>query len=383
MVGAMTPAEMRVLKSLVAVMWADGKVEGSESSVLEGLIAGFGASDQEEAEVLGWAKTPRSLDDVPLSELTQEDRELLLGNAALITLADGEQSASEKEILQRLVQLLGFSDAKAQEIIDSTRDGAIQLGTKPLEELPKPPPLRKKLPARSSLFCPQCGGPNASDALACSRCGFRLAEARQRLQSSPPPPPPLNPVPTPLPAQARHVFGTMLGVAVPAPGGVAPEGRSPSQPPPPQPSPSPAPVLRPSSRPPRFATMAGVGPSQLPAVQPDDLSAMLREALTRAYRSPAEIIAETTLRHGFAAVADRPFLEQELWAEFARDVRLLLCALEEGIPQRLIEQIHHLQGDDLRGHARQLAERRGLAEEAAEYAVAAWASALRGLVAPR
>lgn len=148
MVGAMTPAEMRVLKSLVAVMWADGKVEGSESSVLEGLIAGFGATDAEEAEVLDWAKTARSLDDVPLSELTQEDRELLLGNAALITVADGEQSSSEKEVLQRLVQLLGFSEAKAQEIIDSTRDGAIQLGTKPLEDVPRPPPLRKKLSPR-------------------------------------------------------------------------------------------------------------------------------------------------------------------------------------------------------------------------------------------
>ncbi|MCS6902324.1 MAG: hypothetical protein RMJ98_21920 [Myxococcales bacterium] len=147
----MTPAEMRVLKSLVAVMWADGKVEGAESSVLEGLIAGFGASDEEEAEILSWAKTPRTLDDVPLNELTQEDRELLLGNAALITLADGEQSASEKEVLQRLVKLLGFSAAKAQEIIDSSRDGVIQLGTKPLEDLPNPPPLRKKLPGEVPL----------------------------------------------------------------------------------------------------------------------------------------------------------------------------------------------------------------------------------------
>jgi len=140
----MTPAEMRVLKSLVAVMWADGKVEGAESSVLEGLLAGFGASDSEEKEVLTWAETSRSLDDVPLSELTAEDRELLLGNAALLTLADGEQSASEQEVLQQLVKMLGFSESKAKEIIESSRDGAIQLGTKPLEELPKPPPFRKK-----------------------------------------------------------------------------------------------------------------------------------------------------------------------------------------------------------------------------------------------
>ena len=140
----MTPAEMRVLKSLVAVMWADGKVEGAESSVLEGLLAGFGASDDEERDVLDWAKTPRSLDDVPLSELTAEDRDLLLGNAALLTMADGEQSESEAEVLKTLVSLLGFDDKRAHEIIESSRDGAIQLGTKPLEDLPKPPPLRKK-----------------------------------------------------------------------------------------------------------------------------------------------------------------------------------------------------------------------------------------------
>lgn len=140
----MTPAEMRVLKSLVAVMWADGKVEGSESSVLEGLLAGFGASDDEEKEILSWAKTSKTLDDVPLNELNAEDRELLLGNAALLSMADGEQSASEAEVLQKLVKLLGFNDAKAKEIIDSARDGALQLGTKPLEDLPKPPPFKKK-----------------------------------------------------------------------------------------------------------------------------------------------------------------------------------------------------------------------------------------------
>ena len=140
----MTPAEMRVLKSLVAVMWADGKVEGAESSVLEGLLAGFGASDDEERDVLNWAKTPRSLDDVPLSELTAEDRDLLLGNAALLTMADGEQSESEAQVLQKLVAMLGFDDKRAHEIIESSRDGAIQLGTKPLDDLPKAPRLPKK-----------------------------------------------------------------------------------------------------------------------------------------------------------------------------------------------------------------------------------------------
>lgn len=129
--------------------------------------------------------------------------------------------------------------------------------------------------------------------------------------------------------------------------------------------------------------MMGVGPSQLPAVQEGGVASLFRDALARSYRTPAEIVADTTTRHGLAALTDRHFLEQEMWAEFSRDVRLILCALEEGIPQRLLGQIEHLQVDEIRRCAQQLAESRGLAEEAAEYAVVAWASALKGLVKAR
>src|SRR5690606_5729261 len=77
----MTPAERNIVKSLIAVAWADGQMEESEASVVEGLLVGFDASDEEEREMLQWAKTPRSLDkDIPLDELDEEDRELLLAN---------------------------------------------------------------------------------------------------------------------------------------------------------------------------------------------------------------------------------------------------------------------------------------------------------------
>ena len=146
----MTPAEKRVLKSLVAVAWADGKVEDPESGVLEGLLAGFGASDAEEKEILTYAKQPRTLDDVPLAELTTEDRELLLANAALLTEADGHLSPAESAILDKLVTLLGFTAEQAQPILDSAKDGALQLGSKPLVDLsppsapPRPPPPPRK-----------------------------------------------------------------------------------------------------------------------------------------------------------------------------------------------------------------------------------------------
>ena len=129
----MTPGEKNVLRSLVAVAWVDGQMEDGEAGVIDGLLSGFDASEEEEAEILEYAKTPRTLDaDVPASEMTREDKELLLSNAALLTHADGSQSDKEKQLLERLATLLGFSKDEAVEIIAATQDGVLNLGTKPL-----------------------------------------------------------------------------------------------------------------------------------------------------------------------------------------------------------------------------------------------------------
>lgn len=132
----MTPSEKNIVKSLVAVAWADGKVEQPESHVIEGLLAGFDASDEEEKELLEYAKEKRTLEkDIPLSALGEEERELLLANAALLTHADGEQSESEKALLDKLIALLGFSKETADEILGSVKDGALRLGSNVLEDV--------------------------------------------------------------------------------------------------------------------------------------------------------------------------------------------------------------------------------------------------------
>jgi tellurite resistance protein len=132
----MTPAEKNIVKSLVAVAWADGQMEASETSVVEGLLCGFDASPEEESEIIAYAKTPRTLEnDVPLAELSDEDRELLLSNAALITLADGEQTAEENAVLSKLSLLLGFDAARTEELLSSAEDGALVLGSRPLRAL--------------------------------------------------------------------------------------------------------------------------------------------------------------------------------------------------------------------------------------------------------
>ena len=130
----MTPGEMNIVKCLVAVAWADGKVAAPESGVIEGLLCGFDASSEEERVLLDYAKHKRTLSaDAPYKDLSRDERELLLANAALLTHADGEQSASEKELLDKLVVLLEFDEEAASEVLESVQDGALNLGSRALE----------------------------------------------------------------------------------------------------------------------------------------------------------------------------------------------------------------------------------------------------------
>ncbi len=131
----MTPGEKNIVKALIAVAWADGRMEDSESSVVEGLLVGFDASATEEKELLEYARTQRSLEkDIPLLSLSEEDRELLLANAALLAQADGEQTADEASVLSELIGLLGFSEAKAKQILSETSDGALSLSSRALSQ---------------------------------------------------------------------------------------------------------------------------------------------------------------------------------------------------------------------------------------------------------
>lgn len=121
----MTESDKTIVKALIAVAWADGQMEDSEGSVIDGLLAGFDASPEDEAELAAFAKVRCSLEEVQIGILSREDRELLLGNAALLTHADGDQSADEEAVLRQLSDLLGFEERDAFEIVESVRGGAL------------------------------------------------------------------------------------------------------------------------------------------------------------------------------------------------------------------------------------------------------------------
>ena len=117
----MTPREKTIVQALIALAWADGAVEGPETSVVEGLLAGFDASPEQEAEVLGWAKTPHHLDELKLGALNVEEREILLTNAALLVQADGVESPAERKMLEKLASVLGLDADEARAAVLATR----------------------------------------------------------------------------------------------------------------------------------------------------------------------------------------------------------------------------------------------------------------------
>ncbi len=127
----MTPNEKNILRSLVVVAWADGTVKGPEAAMLDGLLWAFDATDEDEAEIREYAAKKRSMsEDIPLDDLSAEDREQLLAHAALLTHADGKQTAAEKKVLAGLVKLIGFTPEQAKPILKDARTRAAKLASK-------------------------------------------------------------------------------------------------------------------------------------------------------------------------------------------------------------------------------------------------------------
>jgi uncharacterized membrane protein YebE (DUF533 family) len=118
---------LAIVKGLVCVAWADGKVAAEETELIEGLLQAFNATPSEAHEIRRFAERPRTLDDVPLTDLSAEDRRLLLHYAVLITFVDREQSESEREFLQRLIVRLRLPVEDANQILIAAESQAMSL----------------------------------------------------------------------------------------------------------------------------------------------------------------------------------------------------------------------------------------------------------------
>ena len=124
----MTPVEKTIVKSLVAVAWADGNLAEPEAGMIDSLLWAFGASEEQEEEIRAFAKKKRTIKgDIVAKALDQEGKELLLAHAALLTHADGKQTPAEAKLLKSLAEHLEFSEEQTKRIVESAKERARKL----------------------------------------------------------------------------------------------------------------------------------------------------------------------------------------------------------------------------------------------------------------
>jgi tellurite resistance protein len=115
---------LAIIKGLVCVAWADGRIAGEETEIIESLLDAYGATRTERREIQLFAKKPRGLPEIPIHDLSSDDRRVLLQHAVLVTFVDGEQHAKEKQLLDELCEVLRIPMLEAKAIIGAAEERA-------------------------------------------------------------------------------------------------------------------------------------------------------------------------------------------------------------------------------------------------------------------
>ena len=110
---------MAIVKSLVSVAWADGVFADEEKEMVEALIAAFEATEEEAKQIRAYAAEKRTLDDIPITDLSSDDRRVLVQHAVLLSYVDGQQAESEKKFIEALCEKLRIPAEEAKTLLES------------------------------------------------------------------------------------------------------------------------------------------------------------------------------------------------------------------------------------------------------------------------
>ncbi len=109
--------QIAIVKGLIPVAWADGDFGEKEQDAIRGLLAAYGATEDEQKALLEYASEKRTLDDINLQDLSATDRRVLLQTAVVISFVDGAQTADESAMLVELAQRLRIPEDEAKAVI--------------------------------------------------------------------------------------------------------------------------------------------------------------------------------------------------------------------------------------------------------------------------
>ncbi|MFO0547063.1 MAG: DUF533 domain-containing protein [Polyangiaceae bacterium] len=113
-----------IIKALVSVAWADGHFGPQEKEMLDALLAAFDASEDAAKELRAYAETKRSMEDIPLEDLSPDDLRVLVQHAVLLTFIDGHQNEHEKKFVSDMASYVGLPADEAAHLIKVAEDRA-------------------------------------------------------------------------------------------------------------------------------------------------------------------------------------------------------------------------------------------------------------------
>lgn len=124
MLASVHPQDLAIVKGLVSVAWADGHIAAAESEIIDSLLDAYAATPTERREIALFARQPRTLEDVPIHELSHDDRRVLLQHAVLISFVDGSQDEKEKRLIDELCEVLRIPAVEARGIVRAAEERA-------------------------------------------------------------------------------------------------------------------------------------------------------------------------------------------------------------------------------------------------------------------
>lgn len=118
----MSKSKVETLKTILAMVFADGKVTENETRLMEFLIDSYGLTPAEEAEVR--QQKDAQLDFENLAQVVTEEAERCRAyeTAFLVSLIDGSPQPAESEMLVALRQALEIKDKDRTALEDRARE---------------------------------------------------------------------------------------------------------------------------------------------------------------------------------------------------------------------------------------------------------------------
>lgn len=103
---------MAALKTLVAIAWADGRLDPRELNLLDALAESSELPEGLREELRDYAREPKTLADAPLELLGPEARRDVLARAVVLSLIDGFEHPAERAMIAELATRLALPDTE-------------------------------------------------------------------------------------------------------------------------------------------------------------------------------------------------------------------------------------------------------------------------------